>query len=109
MPRDDSLHDGSRTYIRPHGLPDPAWEWHEAAYRVIRDQHAKIDRDRDRRGQPFLLDENMTSEQRANAIRFILSGEQDTGTVAAAAAQCVAFLGALLRAEDQAPHLGDAA
>lgn len=89
-------------------VPTPAWEWHQAAYNLVRERHDKIDRDRESYGQPLLIDADMTSQQRANGIKFVLSGPQNAESIASAAVQCVAFLAALLRAEDQA-HFGDAA
>ena len=104
--RDESLHDGSRTFI-PSAAPERGFR--EDAFKLIRERAAKIDRDRGDRGMPALVDADMTREQRANAIRFILSGPQDVESVASAAVQCIAFLETLMRAEDASPELGSAA
>lgn len=103
----DDLHDNVRG-ILPN-QPPADWEWVETAYRLIRQTSEKIDADRTSRGLPKLAEEPMTFEQRASALRFILSGPQDAASVSAAGAQVVAFLVAVLRAEDGNPFTGDAA
>lgn len=85
------------------------WDPRGTALNMVRDTLAKINHDRARKGLPRLADADMTLEQRLNAIGFILRGPQTVETLAAAAAQLVAAMSALLRAEDASPFTGDAA
>jgi hypothetical protein len=101
----DDLHDNVRG-VRPANLRPADWEWEQMADRVIRQTAEKVDLDRKRRGLLPLSEEPMTWEQRSSALRFILSGPQDASSVAAAGAQCRAFLVALLRSEDGNPFTG---
>lgn len=86
------------------------WDPRGTAFEMVRRTIAKTDDDRERVGLPRLVDADMTVEQRVNAIRFVLGGEDVTPeTVAAAAAQCVALLMRMLKEEDASPFTGGAA
>lgn len=87
--------------------PPAAWETLEQAIRIVRQTYEKINRDRGTRGLPELAAQPMTREHRANAIRFLLSGPQDVTSLAAATAQLLAFIEAVLRAEDDSVSTGD--
>jgi hypothetical protein len=105
----DKPHEGGFADYIPRSLPPAPWEWEQIADRVIRTTAEKTDSDRKKRGLLSLAEEPMTWEQRASAIRFMLSGPQDASSVAAAGAQCRAFLVALMRSEDGNPFTGDTA
>lgn len=97
------------SYNHPGAYRSDEWDTLEQAARIVRETYAKVNRGRQSQGLLPLAEEPMTWEQRSNAIRFILSGPQDVVSVAAAGAQVLAFMEALLKAEDANPFTSDSA
>lgn len=90
--------------------PPADWEWRETAFRLIRKTAEKIDADRRRVFQSRLADVPLGREEWAAKVKATLTvPPHDVDAFVCAAAQCVAAVEALLKADDGNPTLGDAA
>ena len=107
-PTDDELHTNVKGILP--GQPPAAWEWRESAFRMIRQTCEKIDADRRRVFQPRLAEVPLSRGEWASKVKATLTvPPHDVDAFVAAAAECVAAVESLLRAEDGNPFLGDAA